>query len=135
MKFQNNIIKTLGASCLLVVASSCSLSDFGDINKNPNSISVPVTSALLTNALFDFATPAATGSINGALYSQYFAETQYTETSLYSIPQIAWDGIYAGSLYDLQNIINNNTDAATSTYAALNGSNSNQIALARILKA
>lgn len=135
MKFQKNIIKALSASCLLAVASSCNLTDFGDINKNPNSISVPVTSALLTNALFDFDTPSSTGSLRGALYCQYFAETQYTETSLYAIPQLAWDGIYAGSMYDLQNIINSNTDPATATYAGLNGSNNNQIALARILKA
>ncbi len=135
MKFQQNILKVLSASCLLVVASSCKLDDFGDINKNPNSISVPVTSALLTNALFDFDTPSATGSLRTGLYCQYFSETQYTETSLYSIPQVAWDGTYAGSLYDLQNIINSNTDASTAAYAALNGSNNNQIALARILKA
>jgi hypothetical protein len=91
---------------------------------NPN----PVTSALLTNALLDFDSPANNGSIRNGLYCQYFAETQYTETSLYAIPQIGWDGNYAGSLYDLQNIINNNTDPATKAYAALNGSNNNQIA-------
>jgi Starch-binding associating with outer membrane len=135
MKFQKNILKTLSASCLLVVASSCSLTDFGDINKNPNSISVPVTSALLTNALNDFDTPSSTGSLRGALYCQYFAETQYTDVSLYSSTIQAWDGIYAGSMYDLQNIIKSNTDASTAAYAGLNGSNNNQIALARILKA
>lgn len=135
MKFQKNILKVLTATSLLIGASSCKLDDFGDINKNPNSILVPVTSSLLTNALLDFGTPSSTGSLNGALYCQYFAETQYTETSLYATPQIAWDGIYAGGLYDLQNIINSNTNAATATYAALNGSNNNQIALARILKA
>jgi hypothetical protein len=40
-----------------------------------------------------------------------------------------------GSIYDLQNIININSDPATAAYAALNGSNANQIAVARILKA
>lgn len=41
----------------------------------------------------------------------------------------------AGSMYDLQNIININSDPATAEYAAFNGSNNNQIAIARILKA
>ncbi len=135
MNIQTNIIKTLGLTSMLFVASSCSLTDFGDINKNPNSISTPVTSALLTNALNLMDTPATAGGVRGALYSQYFAETQYTEVSNYATQTIAWDGTYAGILYDLQNIINQNTDPATATYAANNGSNKNQIAIARIIKA
>ncbi|WP_026994181.1 SusD/RagB family nutrient-binding outer membrane lipoprotein [Flectobacillus major] len=130
---RKNILKSLGLASVMLFAASCS--DFGTMNDNPNAIVTPVTSALLTNALLDFDSPATTGSMRNGLYCQYFAETQYTETSLYAIPQIGWDGLYAGSLYDLQNIINNNTDAATKVYAALNGSNNNQIALARIVKA
>ena len=38
-------------------------------------------------------------------------------------------------MYDLQNIINVNSDAKYKDLAALNGSNANQIAIARILKA
>jgi hypothetical protein len=38
-------------------------------------------------------------------------------------------------MYDLQNIINTNTDEATKTVAAQYGSNNNQIAIARILRA
>lgn len=130
---RKNILKTLGFASVMLFTASCS--DFGTMNDNPNAIVTPVTSALLTNALLDFDSPATNGSIRNGLYCQYFAETQYTETSLYAIPQIGWDGNYAGSLYDLQNIINNNTDPATKAYAALNGSNNNQIALARIVKA
>ncbi len=135
MNIQTNIIKTVGLTSMLFVASSCSLTDFGDINKNPNSISNPVTSALLTNSLNLMDTPATGGGVRGALYSQYFAETQYTEISNYSAQNIAWDGTYAGILYDLQNIINQNTDPATAAYASNNGSNKNQIAIARIIKA
>jgi Starch-binding associating with outer membrane len=69
------------------------------------------------------------------LYSQYISETQYTETSNYSTQQVAWDGIYAGMLYDLQNIINQNTNTTTAASVAVNGSNKNQIAVARIVKA
>jgi Starch-binding associating with outer membrane len=112
-----------------------SCEDFEELAVNPNSINTPVTSALLTNALLDFDTPASNGGLLGGLYCQYFSETQYTESSLYSLPQISWDGTYAGSLFDLQSIIDNNTAEETKAYAGLNGSNNNQIALARILKA
>jgi hypothetical protein len=129
-----NIIKTLALTVSVGVVSSCE--SFEELAKNPNAITTPVTSALLTNALNDFDTPSATIAGNPAgLFCQYIAETQYTDASLYATPQIAWDGAYAGSLNDLQNIININTGADTKAYAALNGSNNNQIAVARILKA
>src|SRR5687767_16012215 len=71
----------------------------------------------------------------GGLYAQMFSETQYTETSLYAEPKIDFDGIYSGPLMDLQNIIDYNSDPETAAKAAANGSNKNQIATARILKA
>jgi hypothetical protein len=135
MKININNIKTLGLTSMLFVASSCSLTDFGDMNVTPNAIATPVTSALLTNSLIAMDGPATTGGLLGSLYCQYMAETQYTETSLYSTQQVAWDGIYAGMLYDLQNIINQNSNPATAVYASTNGSNKNQIAIARIIKA
>jgi hypothetical protein len=142
IKNQNKIqkMKTLykiysGIALTLSVGILSSCDDFVELGKNPNAITAPVTSALLTNALLDFDTPASTGGLRESLFCQYFSETQYTDASLYSIPQISWDGPYAGSLNDLQNIIDNNTNAETKDYAGLNGSNSNQIALARILKA
>jgi hypothetical protein len=58
----------------------------------------------------------------GGLYCQYFSETQYTDVSLYSLPQLSFEGEYSGSLYDLQNIINTNTS-------------NNMTQAARILKA
>ncbi len=134
MKNNKLIIRSIALALSATVFSACE--SYEELAKNPNAITTPVTSALLTNALNDFDTPSATiGGNPGGLYCQYISETQYTESSLYSIPQISWDGAYAGSLYDLQNIINSNTDAATKDYAANNGSNANQIAVARILKA
>ncbi|PWK28158.1 SusD-like starch-binding protein associating with outer membrane [Arcicella aurantiaca] len=135
MKINKNIIKTLGLTSVLFAASSCSLTDFGDMNVTPNAIATPVTSALLTNSLIAMDGPATTGGLLGSLYCQYISETQYTESSNYSTQQVAWDGIYAGMLYDLQNIINQNSNAATAVYASNNGSNKNQIAIARIIKA
>src|SRR5215212_2371624 len=47
---------------------------------------------------------------------------------------INWDNFYSGKLYDLQIIINYNSDSLTAAKAAAYGSNRNQIAVARILK-
>ena len=88
-------------------------------------------SNLGANLVFD-AGGANTGS---GLYAQYFSETQYTEVSRYNKPNYNYDAYYVGPLEDLQNIINYNTDPATAGTAAIYGSNKNQIAIARILKA
>jgi len=119
--------------------SSCSKTgDFGTLNQNPGTTVTPVTSGLLTNALSGIAgytwDQGGLTTLSG-LYAQYYSETQYTDASTYSKQRVNWDGYYAGSLYDLQVIINYNTDAATAALAASNGSNANQIAVARILKA
>jgi len=110
--------------------------DFGDINVSPNASTVPLTSALLTNGLSGLG-GSTTGGANllAGLYCQYFSLTQYTDNSLYSAADIDWTGVMAGSLYDFQNIININSDPKTAANAALQGSNNNQIAIARVMKA
>jgi Starch-binding associating with outer membrane len=95
-------------------------SDFGDTNLNPAATTSPILPALLTNVeagLGGYGTQT-----RGGLYCQYFSETQYTDVSLYSLPQLSFEGEYSSSLYDLQNIINTNT-------------NNNMTQVARILKA
>jgi Starch-binding associating with outer membrane len=131
-KIFNKLLSTALVSGLLMVSSCGDVADFGDINVNPNATTVPVTSALLTNAISGMGGTAQ--GIRGGLFCQYYSETQYTDASLYSLPTSGF-GVYAGVLYDLQNIINNNTDAATKDKVTANGSNANQIAVARILKA
>lgn len=82
------------------------LEDFGNTNIDPSSITQPVLSALLTNVeagIGAFPTQTRPG-----LYGQYFSETQYTEVSLYSLPQLPFDAMYSGPLNDLQIIINKN---------------------------
>jgi Starch-binding associating with outer membrane len=117
----------------LVLFTGCSkVKDFGSINTNPNGTPIPITAALLTNAESQLAGYAV--NVRDGYYCQYFAETQYPAASLYSIPQIDFTGIYAGSLEDLQNIINQNTDPGTKGAVAASGSNANQIAVAKILK-
>jgi hypothetical protein len=120
----------------LVWGPSCKKVDFGTINNNPNQTTQPITSALLTNSLSALGnrTWDAGGitTIEG-LYCQYFSETQYTDISRYTRTTNNWDAYYSGVMYDLQNIINYNSDPNTAAKAALNGSNGNQIAVAKIL--
>lgn len=105
-----------------VLLTSCKRysSDFGDTNVNPAATTSPILSALLTNVEAGLGGYGA--QTRGGLYCQYFSETQYTDASLYSIPQISFEGEYSGSLMDLQNIINVNTS-------------NNMTQVARILKA
>ncbi|MFN7116911.1 MAG: SusD/RagB family nutrient-binding outer membrane lipoprotein [Saprospiraceae bacterium] len=129
----NHIGLYIASFTLVFAVSSCDPGDFGDLNDNPNATTVPVTSALLTNAISGIGAPAANTTTGS--YAQYFSETQYPGVSLYTANVVAWDGVYAGVLYDLQNIIDNNTNPETAPLVAINGSNNNQLAVARILKA
>jgi len=95
-------------------------SDFGSTNVDPGVTGSPILSALLTNVEAGLAGYGA--NTRAALYCQYFSETQYTDVSLYSLPQLNFENEYSGSLYDLQNIINTNTS-------------NNMTQVARILKA
>jgi len=137
MKYMKIIYGTVIAASLLVVQSCTKFENFGDTNQNPNATTEPITSALLTNVLSGLGnTVWGNGiTVNGGLYCQYFSESQYTEASRYSKPVFNMDGFYAGAMYDLQNIINYNSNSETASKAALNGSNANQIAVARILLA
>jgi hypothetical protein len=117
-----------------VFAAGCD--DFGDLNESPNANPVPLTSALLTNSLTQLGTAVTGGpALASGFYAQYFTQTQYTETSRYTELDVNWSTDIAGPIADLQEIIDINTDPATAPLAALQGSNNNQIAIARILKA
>lgn len=98
---------SLAAVALMVIASSCDkLKDFDDTNVNPGGVSKPILSALFTNV--EAGLPATATQTRPGYYAQIFSETQYSDASLYSIPQLEFSGIYSGSLFDLQNIINTN---------------------------
>lgn len=138
MKMRKIILNTLLVGSLFATLPACEkLEDFGDTNNNPNQTTAPNTAALLTNVLSGFGsyTYGNGVTVNGALYSQLMSETQYTEASRYATPTLNWGGYYTGALMDLQNIINTNSDPETAAAAEVNGSNANQIATARILKA
>jgi hypothetical protein len=109
------------------------IDEFGDINVNPGIVAEANTAALLTNVISGMGGEA--WQVNPGLYAQLYSETQYTDVSRYTRNQPDYGGYYSGVLYDLVNIIKLNTDPETAAKAAVNGSNANQIATARILKA
>lgn len=134
-----NFIYGLAVVAGISMAPSCSkIDDFGDLNQDPSRVTEPPMSALLTNVLANFGNNIVwdQGGANtvAGLYAQYFSETQYTESSRYATPTFNWDTYYSGPLYDLQTIINYNSDPETANKAAAYGNNANQIAIARILK-
>lgn len=93
------------------------LNEFGNTNVNPNASTTPIVGALLTNVEASLGGYAAL--TRPGLYAQYFSETQYTDVSLYSLPQLDFNGEYAGNLYDLQNIINQNVSNNQSVVARI----------------
>lgn len=129
---------SIAAAVVLTTAGGCAkIGDFGDTNVNPNGTGTPITAALLTNieaGLGGIAFGTGTGGTRAGLYSQTISETQYTDASLYAIPQLSSGGFYSGMLMDAQVIINRNSDPATAGAVAASGSNANQIAIAKILK-
>jgi len=103
---------------LIIVNSGCDkFKDFGDTNVNPGGVTTPIVGALLTNAESTLGGYAA--MTRGGLYGQYISETQYTDVSLYALPQLAFNGEYAGVLMDLQDIINRNLSNNESVVARI----------------
>lgn len=141
------IFNLLFVATAITIVSGCKPGDFGDINVSPNAPKNPATSLLLTSAeRYMGRTTAVTSVITAPgivndytpkLYVQQISETLYTSESRYNLKIYNYGGIYNSPLADLNTIIALNTDEATKSapYVANFGSNANQIAAARILKA
>ncbi len=124
----------IAAISLAVMNISCAkIGDFGDTNVNPNNSSSAATSSYIASV------QSRLGGITvtqlGGYFAQYFAQPTYPVESRYSNPQVQAGGTYSGVLQDCKLVIDKNTDPATMAVAALSGSNANQIAIARIMKA
>lgn len=121
--------------------------EFGDMNVDPNRPSTPLTSSLLTSAQRGLTDLRATstddavtansivGDATTVLYVQHISEKQYTESSRYQTNFFDFNSMYSGPLFDLQTIIDLNSDPETMGDVIAAGSNANQIAVARILRA
>ena len=131
----NNIMNKFTAAAMVAVTmlGSCQKKDFGDTNLNPYITSVPVTTNLLTGALRSL--PSTVNDATGSLYAQFISDVQYTDGGRFLPINFDYSGFYRGPLLNAQKIIEINTNPETSVGAQLNGSNANQIATARILKA
>jgi len=140
MKKLFNISKYIIGAGVIILAS-CKVG--GDVNVNPNQSPDVQTGFMLSSAiqfLGGINGAGATTNINsfcGELYSQYMAETQYNNESLFSLKQYDYATYYTGPLLDLKTIIATNTDPAKKALSSTTkfGSNNNQIAAARILTA
>ena len=108
-----NIKVKLFTLTLVSVFIGCN-SDFGDMNVDPNNPSEALPDLLLSSALTSMSDVA--GAVTGALYVQYFSETQYTEDSRYGTEQFSFDYWYSTPLNDCQAIID--SESATDNYKA-----------------
>ncbi|MFT3824835.1 MAG: SusD/RagB family nutrient-binding outer membrane lipoprotein [Chitinophagaceae bacterium] len=123
----------LGGAVLVGSLGSCK--KITDINYTPNKPSQPQTALLITSAERSVA-----GLVNATqprLYVQQISNVFYTDESRYKAIQFDYNAIYNGPLEDLNLVILLNTADSTKTapYVVSGGSNANQIAAARILKA
>ncbi|MFN3849829.1 MAG: SusD/RagB family nutrient-binding outer membrane lipoprotein [Spirosomataceae bacterium] len=129
-----SILKYISFSAALaIVTTACEPGDFGDMNISPNSPSSPNTAGILTGAMRNVG--GMVTDITPALYTQQFGDVTYIEESRYKTVQWSYNGWYTGPLNAYKTIIDLNTDPETKSTAAANGSNNNQIAVSRILKA
>lgn len=126
-------IKKLALSAVMVLILLGGCDDFGDINEDPNNPSQVRPELLLTNSQRTIS--SVVGAVMGTLWVQYISETQYTDDQEYRAFNADFNGWYNGALQDLQTIINLNSDENTRGDALSGGSNANQIAVARIMKA
>lgn len=128
---------------LASVAASCSKETFADINTDPNRPAIVTTPTLLVTAEKQLVNALRSEeiSLRGAqLFAQYFSQNIYTDQSRYQIPTSYSDNYWTATyraLNNLNEIVKLNSNESTKAIAAAGtaGTNANQIAIARILKA
>ncbi len=126
---------TMGISLgvLLLTNGGCAkISDFGDTNVDPNGVSEPILSALLTNVQNGIS--GYTTSNAPSYFAQYRAEATYPGISKYSGLNIEASGNYSGNMQDAQVIINKTQEPAFAEKAARYGDVNTQRAVATLLK-
>ena len=134
MKYIRSVGTSIASLAICISFYGCSkLSDFGEKNINPYATTTPITQNLLTEALRSL--PGIINSNVGALYAQHISEIQYDDESRFLTTRFSYNGYYTGALLNLTKIIELNTDPAVAASALNSGSNANQIAVARILRA
>ncbi len=130
-------IKYLLFPVFLLAVISCG-KDFGDINVDPNNSTKVPPDYLLTNAEKSLMGHLLAGQNlygGGLLFSQYWAQNNYTDESRYQIRpylnNIFWSNWYSGILYDLREI----QRLVAADDDAVSGKAKNQLAVAKMLEA
>lgn len=142
MKFIKSTYTSVLALSLLAL-SSCSKEILSEINTDPNRPTAVSTQSILVTAEKQLVNALRSEDVNyrGAqLFAQYFSQNIYTDQSRYQIPTSYSDNYWTSSykaLNNLNEIIKLNTDEKTKAFATAGtaGTNVNQIAVVRILKA
>jgi hypothetical protein len=131
-------IYSLLAILLIFGATSCH--DLEETNIDPNNPAVVSSASLMNGAqkkMMDYIFDNWFSGRQALVYSQYWAQRNYTEEDRYQIRESV-NNNYFNALYtvagNLQNIENLNTDPKTKVAMAIYGNNENQIAAAKILK-
>lgn len=132
------MMKSLNTKIGLIVSfmvffTACDTIDYEDTNQNPNGPTAAVTSQLLTNAMVSMTTILVDET--PILYMQHITQGQYPGASRYNVLNQSYDSWYTGPLTDLNRIIDLNSDEETAGDALSYGSNNNQIAVAKIIRA
>ncbi|MFD2789320.1 hypothetical protein KCTC52924_02000 [Arenibacter antarcticus] len=133
LDMKKNSIMALVFTCYITLIGCTT--DFEEINTNPNSPEFVETSQLLAAAQSNAKSTLFTRERTSMMYAQHWAETDYTDESTYANPESSFYSFYSGCLADLEAIIKLNTDEKTKSSVVVSGSNNNQLAVARILKA
>jgi len=111
---------------LLITGVGCTKFS-NDINIDPNVPTKASNAQLLTYAINYL--PVVIEASTGMLYVQQWSEKPYTDNSRYTVLNFDFYDIYSGPLENLQTILN------TQSFNVNEGSENNQKAVARILKA
>lgn len=116
-----------------LLAVACTNVDFGEVNTNPNNPSVPLASAILLNGQRSMGDTYS--GTRPSLYVQYLSNEQYEDESLYKTQRFNY-ATYYSAITNLNKVISLNTDPETAEIVArTQGSNANQIAVSRLIKA
>jgi hypothetical protein len=137
--YKSIIYSTLIGFTLLL--GSCT-EGFDEMNRDPNNPTKVPTSYLLSAAqtglveeLMGRHNAGANWNLLAMRYMQHWSSTLYTDNDRYLIIEGDFSRIYNGGLRDLEEIIRLNTLPELRIEAAMSGANSNQIGVAKILRA
>jgi hypothetical protein len=134
-----NSLKILAAS-LLLLSGACD-NGFEELNIDPNNPTSIPTASLFTSAQRSlvqelYGAQGETGlSTDATIYMQYWTPLRGGGNGIYTTVEQDFSDLYTEGIQDLNEIIRLNAEPATAVRAAESGSNANQIAVARILKA